>query len=131
EEDESRGHGSGDRVPQVLAELLTRALPKASTIGRLAGDAFALFVDGLPSDADNRGPIAHLARAILTEVARAFQLNQHEVFLTASIGVAFCPRDAENVIDLIRNADAAMYYSKQNGGNTLPSFSAHVKARAG
>jgi len=124
------GHASGDRLLEVLAERLTRALPKETVVGRLAGDEFALFVDGLPSDADNRGPIAHLARSILTEVSRAFQLNQHEVFLTASIGVAFCPRDAENVIDLIRNADAAMYYSKQNGGNTFAFYSPEMNAAA-
>src|SRR5258705_11851350 len=124
------GHASGDRLLEVLAERLTRALPKDTVIGRLAGDEFALFVDGLPSDADNRGPIAHLARSILTEVSRAFQLNQHEVFLTASIGVAFCPRDAENVIDLIRNADAAMYYSKQNGGNTFAFYSPQMNPAA-
>jgi diguanylate cyclase (GGDEF)-like protein/PAS domain S-box-containing protein len=124
------GHGSGDRVLEVLAERLTRALPKDTVIGRLAGDEFALFVDGLPSETDNRGPIAHLARSILTDVCRAFQLNQHEVFLTASIGIAFCPRDAENVIDLIRNADAAMYYSKQNGGNTFAFYSPEMNAAA-
>ena len=124
------GHGSGDRVLEVLAERLTRSVPKETIVGRLAGDEFALFVEGLPADADNRGPIAHLARSILTEVSRAFQLNQHEVFLTASIGIAFCPRDAENVIDLIRNADAAMYYSKQNGGNTFAFYSPEMNAAA-
>ena len=124
------GHGAGDRVLEVLAERLTRALPKGALLGRLAGDEFALCIDGLPAEADNRGPIAHLARSVLTEVSRAFQLNQHEVFLTASIGVAFCPRDAENVIDLIRNADAAMYYSKQNGGNTFAFYSPEMNAAA-
>lgn len=124
------GHNSGDRLLEILCERLTRTLPKDTVIGRLAGDEFALFVDGLPADADNRGPIAHLARSILTEVSRGFQLNQHEVFLTASIGVAFCPRDAENVIDLIRNADAAMYYSKQNGGNTFAFYSPEMNAAA-
>jgi diguanylate cyclase (GGDEF)-like protein/PAS domain S-box-containing protein len=124
------GHGAGDRVLEVLAERLARALPQGTTVGRLAGDEFALFIEGLPSDADNRGPVAHLARSILTEVSRAFQLNQQEVFLTASIGIAFCPRDAENVIDLIRNADAAMYYSKQNGGNTFAFYSPEMNAAA-
>ena len=124
------GHGAGDRVLEVLAERLTRALPKDTVVGRLAGDEFALFVDGLPADADNRGPIAQLARSLLTEVARPFQLSQHEVFLTASIGIAFCPRDAENVIDLLRNADAAMYYSKQNGGNTFAFYSPEMNAAA-
>jgi diguanylate cyclase (GGDEF)-like protein/PAS domain S-box-containing protein len=124
------GHGAGDRVLEVLAERLTRSVPKETVVGRLAGDEFALFVDGLPADADNRGPIAQLARALLTDVSRPFQLNQHEVFLTASVGIAFCPRDAENVIDLIRNADAAMYYSKQNGGNTFAFYSPEMNAAA-
>jgi diguanylate cyclase (GGDEF)-like protein/PAS domain S-box-containing protein len=124
------GHGAGDRVLEVLAERLTRTVPKETVVGRLAGDEFALFVDGLPADADNRGPVAQLARTLLTEVSRPFQLNQHEVFLTASVGIAFCPRDAENVIDLIRNADAAMYYSKQNGGNTFAFYSPEMNAAA-
>ena len=124
------GHGAGDRVLEVLAERLTRAVPRETVVGRLAGDEFALFVDSLPADTDNRGPIAQLARALLTEVSRPFQLNQHEVFLTASVGIAFCPRDAENVIDLIRNADAAMYYSKQNGGNTFAFYSPEMNAAA-
>jgi diguanylate cyclase (GGDEF)-like protein/PAS domain S-box-containing protein len=124
------GHGAGDRVLEVLAERLTRAVPKETVVGRLAGDEFALTVDGLPADADNRGPIAQLSRAILTEVSRPFQLNQQEIFLTASLGIAFCPRDAENVIDLIRNADAAMYYSKQNGGNTFAFYSPEMNAAA-
>jgi diguanylate cyclase (GGDEF)-like protein/PAS domain S-box-containing protein len=124
------GHGAGDRVLEVLAERLARAVPKESVVGRLAGDEFALCVDGLAADSDNRGPIAQLSRAILTEVSRPFQLNQQEVFLTASLGIAFCPRDAENVIDLIRNADAAMYYSKQNGGNTFAFYSPEMNAAA-
>jgi len=124
------GHGAGDRLLEVLAERLTRALPKDTVVGRLAGDEFAIFVEGLQADADSRGPIAHLARSLLADVSRPFQLNQNEVFLTASIGVAFCPRDAENVIDLIRNADAAMYYSKQNGGNTFAFYSPEMNAAA-
>jgi diguanylate cyclase (GGDEF)-like protein/PAS domain S-box-containing protein len=124
------GHGAGDRALEVLAERLTRSLPKDAVLGRLAGDEFAVFMEGLPLDTDNRGPIAHLARAVLTEINRAFQLNQHELFLSASVGIAFCPRDAENVIDLIRNADAAMYYSKQNGGNTFAFYSAEMNAAA-
>jgi len=124
------GHDAGDRVLEVLAERLVRAVPKETVVGRLAGDEFALTVDGLAADADNRGPIAQLSRAILTEVSRPFQLNQQEVFLTASLGIAFCPRDAENVIDLIRNADAAMYYSKQNGGNTFAFYSPEMNAAA-
>jgi diguanylate cyclase (GGDEF)-like protein/PAS domain S-box-containing protein len=124
------GHAAGDRTLEILTERLTRALPKDTVIGRLAGDEFALFVDGLPGDSDSRGPIAHLARGVLADVGRVFQLNGQEVFLTSSIGIAFCPRDAENVIDLIRNADAAMYYAKQNGGNTFAFYAPEMNAAA-
>ncbi len=124
------GHDTGDRVLEVLAERLTRALPPNAILGRLAGDEFALCLHGLPAETDNRVPIGQLARAILNEVARAFQLNQQEVFLTASVGIAFCPRDAENVIDLIRNADAAMYHAKQNGGNTFAFYAPEMNAAA-
>ena len=124
------GHDTGDRVLEVLAERLIRAIPQAAILGRLAGDEFALCVHGLPAETDNRVPVGQLARTVLNEVARAFQLNQQEVFLTASIGIAFCPRDAENVIDLIRNADAAMYHAKQNGGNTFTFYSPEMNAAA-
>ena len=124
------GHAAGDRTLEILTERLTRALPQETVIGRLAGDEFAMFIDDLASEADNRGTVAQLARSVLAEVGRAFQLQDHEVFLTASIGIAFCPRDAENVIDLIRNADAAMYHSKQNGGNSFAFYSPEMNAAA-
>jgi diguanylate cyclase (GGDEF)-like protein/PAS domain S-box-containing protein len=124
------GHAAGDRTLEILTERLVRALPPETVIGRLAGDEFAMFVDDLAADADNRGTVAQLARSVLAEIGRAFQLQEHEVYLTASIGVAFCPRDAENVIDLIRNADAAMYHSKQNGGNSFAFYSPEMNAAA-
>jgi diguanylate cyclase (GGDEF)-like protein/PAS domain S-box-containing protein len=124
------GHSAGDRTLEILTERLMRALPQETVIGRLAGDEFAMFVDDLAAEADNRGMVAQLARSVLAEVGRAFQLQDHEVFLTASIGVAFCTRDAENVIDLIRNADAAMYHSKQNGGNSFAFYSPEMNAAA-
>jgi diguanylate cyclase (GGDEF)-like protein/PAS domain S-box-containing protein len=124
------GHSAGDRALEVLSERLTRIVPKEAVVGRLAGDEFAVFIDGLPAEADNRGPIAHLARTILDEVGAAYNVNQEEVFLTASIGIAISPRDAENVIDLIRNADAAMYASKQGGGNTFSFYVPEMNAAA-
>jgi diguanylate cyclase (GGDEF)-like protein/PAS domain S-box-containing protein len=124
------GHAAGDRTLEILTERLTRALPQETVIGRLAGDEFAMFIDDLAAEADNRGTVAQLARSVLAEIGRAFQLQEHEVFLTASVGVAFCSRDADNVIDLIRNADAAMYHSKQNGGNSFAFYSPEMNAAA-
>jgi len=124
------GHAAGDRTLEILTERLSGSLPKDTVLGRLAGDEFALFLENLPRDTDCRGAVANLARIILDTISKAFYLQSHEIFLTASIGVAFCPHDAENVIDVIRNADAAMYYSKQNGGNSFAFYSPEMNAAA-
>jgi len=124
------GHAAGDRTLEILSERLTRNLSKDTVIGRLAGDEFAMFVDDLPMDVDNRASIGALARTLLDEISRTFYVNQQEVYLTASVGVAICPYDAENVIDLIRNADAAMYHSKQNGGNSCAFYVPEMNAEA-
>ncbi len=124
------GHAAGDRTLEILSERLTRSLSKDTVIGRLAGDEFAMFVDNLPLDVDNRPTLAALARTLLDELSRAFYVNQQEVYLTASVGIAICPYDAENVIDLIRNADAAMYHSKQNGGNSSAFYVPDMNAAA-
>ncbi len=124
------GHAAGDRTLEILSERLTRNLSKDTVIGRLAGDEFAMFIDDLPIDADNRPSLGGLARTLLDEISRTFYVNQQEVYLTASAGIAICPYDAENVIDLIRNADAAMYHSKQNGGNTCAFYVPQMNAAA-
>jgi diguanylate cyclase (GGDEF)-like protein/PAS domain S-box-containing protein len=125
------GHAAGDRVLEVLTERLTRVLTSDAVLGRLAGDEFALFIDGIDDTGeDARAQIVQLARTVLNTAGAAFHINQHEVFLSVSVGVASCPRDADNVIDLIRNADAAMYYAKQNGGNSYAVYSQEMNAAA-
>ena len=124
------GHEAGDRTLEILSDRLTRALPKEAVLGRLAGDEFAVFIEGIDPQEDERAQSANLARVVLAEISKAFYVQQHELFLTASIGIAFCPRDAENVIDLIRHADAAMYYSKQNSGNNFAFYTPEMNAAA-
>jgi diguanylate cyclase (GGDEF)-like protein/PAS domain S-box-containing protein len=123
------GHSAGDRVLETLTERLTGKLPEGAVLGRLAGDEFALFIDGI-TESNSREVVRHVSEDILKAVALPFHLGGQEVFLSASIGVALCPRDAENVIDLIRNADAAMYYSKQNGGNGSAFYTPEMNAAA-
>jgi diguanylate cyclase (GGDEF)-like protein/PAS domain S-box-containing protein len=124
------GHAAGDRTLEVLSERLIRILPREAVVGRLAGDEFGLFIEGFADTDDERAQAANLARMVLAEVCKAYYVDQQEVFLTASLGIAFCPKDAENVIDLIRNADAAMYHSKQNGGNSFAFYSPDMNAAA-
>jgi len=116
------GHLAGDTTLETVAHRLTESLPAESVIGRLAGDEFAVIIDKLDTDADVRPYVDKLARKLLDRLADPFYVQGNEVFMTASMGVAFYPGDAPNVIDLIRNADAALYHAKKNGGNVFSYY---------
>ena len=116
------GHLAGDTTLETVANRLTETLPEECVIGRLAGDEFAVIVDRLKADDDTRRRLEQLARRVLTRLAEPFYVQGHEVFMTASMGIACCPEDATNVIDLIRNADAALYHAKKRGGNNYAYY---------
>ncbi len=111
------GHLAGDTTLETVAERLGALLPQDSIIGRLAGDEFAVMVDNLDPSESGMKSTRELAQTMLNRLADPFFVQGHEVFMTASMGIAFYPRDAANVIDLIRNSDAALYHAKKDGGN--------------
>ncbi len=116
------GHLAGDTTLETVAERLKTALPEHSTIGRLAGDEFAVIVSSLRPDDVGIVATSDLARKLLNRLADPFFVQGHEVFMTASMGIAYYPKDAANVIDLIRNADAALYHSKNADGNVFSLY---------
>ncbi|MDG2375536.1 MAG: EAL domain-containing protein [Woeseiaceae bacterium] len=111
------GHLAGDATLETVTERLKDTLPDKSVIGRLAGDEFAVIVDNGAANPDDRSALDKIAREVLDQLAEPFFVQGHEVFMTASMGIAFYPVDAPNVIDLIKNADAALYHAKKSGGN--------------
>jgi diguanylate cyclase (GGDEF)-like protein/PAS domain S-box-containing protein len=116
------GHLAGDTTLETVAERLTAVLPAGSVIGRLAGDEFAVIVNEIDRRDLAKPELDRLARSLLDRLADPFYVQGHEVFMTASMGIAFYPDDAPNVIDLIRNADAALYHAKKNGGNIFSYY---------
>jgi len=116
------GHLAGDATLETVAERLTAALPENSVIGRLAGDEFAIIINNLGPDTSGIDNTDRLARDLLARLADPFFVQGHEVFMTASMGIAYYPKDAPNVIDLIRNADAALYSAKKSGGNVFAYY---------
>lgn len=116
------GHLAGDTTLETVAERLRAALPKNSIIGRLAGDEFAVIVNNLKPDDAGIVETSDLAQTLLDRLADPFFVQGHEVFMTASMGIAYYPKDSPNVIDLIRNADAALYHAKKNGGNVFSFY---------
>jgi diguanylate cyclase (GGDEF)-like protein/PAS domain S-box-containing protein len=124
------GHEAGDRILETISERLARALPRESMVGRLAGDEFALFIEGGDDAQERHEQASSLARLVLGEIARPLHIGDHELDITASIGIATCPEHADNVIDLIRNADAAMYHAKRAGRNCHVHYAPEMNAAA-
>ena len=124
------GHLAGDTTLETVAERLTAALPDDSIVGRLAGDEFAVIVDELGPDKTGRKKTDKLAKLVLDRLADPFFVQGHEVFMTASMGIAYYPKDAPNVIDLIRNADAALYHAKKSGGNVFSYYTPQMNEAA-
>src|SRR4026208_2077458 len=94
------GHAAGDRTLEVLSERLTHILPKEAVVGRLAGDEFGRCIEGFAEEQNEQAEAANLARMVLAEVCKAYYVDQQEVFLTASVGIASCPEDAEDATRL-------------------------------
>ena len=112
------GHLAGDATLETVAERLSAAMPEGSIIGRLAGDEFAVIVDKLEPGPNMVPALDKLAREILDHLAEPFFVQGNEVFMTGSMGIALYPSDARNVIDLIRNADAALVNIQDLLGHT-------------
>ena len=124
------GHETGDRVLETLSERLSRALPSEAVVGRLAGDEFAIFAEGIEGEQARHRQATDLARLVLDEIAKPVHVADKEIDVTASIGIATVPEHADNVIDLIRNADAAMYHAKRQGRNCHVHYVPEMNAAA-
>ncbi len=124
------GHASGDAVLETLTDRLTKLLPNGTVLGRLAGDEFAVILDSLAAGEEARNDVAARCRRILQSLSEVLVAQGHQIHMTASIGIAFYPADAGNVIDLIRNADAALYHTKRQGGNTFSFYHPDMNAEA-
>lgn len=120
---DSLGHRIGDEVLVMLARRLTASVREQDTVSRLGGDEFVLL---LP-DTDAAGA-AHVAEKLLHTAMQPFQIEQHELTVTPSIGIALYPKDGENLDTLSKRADAAMYRAKEDGRNTYRFFTTEIQA---
>jgi len=123
---DSWGHQSGDAVLRAIAGRLTACSRKGDIVARLGGDEFALVMD----DDEKTEDIAQAVPRILEELARPMSYQNREISVTASIGIAVFPTDGEDTATLLKNADAAMYAAKENGGGTFRFFANKMNERA-
>ena len=122
---DSLGHRLGDQLLRDVATRLTQVSESIDTLAHTSGDEFVLLVE----DGDSGETIA-LAQLVLKALEPPFLLNERELFLSASIGIAVFPKDGENAEVLLKNSAAAMYRIKASTGNNFSFYSAEMNAHS-
>lgn len=129
------GHSVGDELLKGVGTRLNGCLRKSDAVsrpmigdavGRLGGDEFTILLPEM----NRREEAAKVAERILSALARPFVLQGQEVVVTTSIGIAIHPYDGKEIDSLLKNADAAMYHAKDQGGNNFQFYSRSMNASA-
>lgn len=112
------GHTFGDHLLKGVAERLRACVREGDTVSRLGGDEFTFIIPDIvqPQDA------VFIAQKILNVMSRPFHVEGREVHVTPSIGIAMYPSDATDADSLIKKADTAMYYAKEQGKNSFKFY---------
>jgi diguanylate cyclase (GGDEF)-like protein/PAS domain S-box-containing protein len=119
------GHAAGDALLKTLSTRLQAVARQSDTVARVGGDEFVLL---LPEMTDHDSGIAILER-IMGAVAQPLLIQDHEFFLTCSIGVASYPQDGLTAETLTKHADIAMYRAKESGGNSFRFYTPAMNER--
>ena len=120
------GHDFGDRLLVAIAKRLKQAACPSCIVARFLGDEFAL----VPPLFEGSTQVSSLVSRVREQLAVLFTVDGAEVAITASIGVVTFPEDGENVDNLLRNAEAAMYEAKRLGRNTVVYYTSEFHRRA-
>ncbi|HKZ01655.1 MAG TPA: EAL domain-containing protein, partial [Pyrinomonadaceae bacterium] len=123
---DSLGHIAGDQLLTATARCLEDCMRPMDTVARLGGDEFGILLDGLESQ-DHAILVAERIQQALT---RPFDLNGHEVFITASIGITLSAGGYEDPENVLRDADTAMYRAKESGKARFELFDASMHSHA-
>jgi len=122
---DSLGHSEGDALLREVARRLQSATRSSDTLARIGGDEFVILLEGLEGEEHARGAASRLLEAFHD----AYDVAGHQIFLTASIGISFHPRDGTSAESLIQSADTAMYNAKDAGKNQFHFFVPNLAER--
>jgi diguanylate cyclase (GGDEF)-like protein/PAS domain S-box-containing protein len=122
---DSLGHRTGDKLLITIANRLKSLLREQDTVSRLGGDEFVMLLPGTSPDG-----AAHVAEKMLQTVAASALIEQYELSITPSIGIAMYPGDGEDFDTLSKRADVAMYRVKAEGRNNYRFFTAEMQSHS-
>ena len=123
---DSLGHNVGDLLLKAVAERLLRVFGKGFTVARLGGDEFAVLVDSCAQTSQAAG----LAQQVLEVMKGPFDVDKHQLFISASVGISVFPSDALNAEQLLRNADSALFKAKSSGREGYALYTEELTAHA-
>ena len=119
------GHAVGDKLLGAVAKRLEGAVRAGDTVARLSGDEFAVVLSSI-EDGNDAGLVA---QQIIHALGAPFEIDNHEAFVSASVGIALYPSDGSTADELLKNADTAMYRAKQQGRNGYQFYLPQMKER--
>jgi diguanylate cyclase (GGDEF)-like protein len=122
---DEHGHSVGDLLLQSVAKRITSCLRKNDIAARLGGDEFIIAYD----TSGNEESLAIAAQRIIEVISDVYILSGQELKISASIGVSVYPKDGVDMDVLIKNADTAMYSTKEDGGNNYNLFISEMRGK--
>jgi diguanylate cyclase (GGDEF)-like protein/PAS domain S-box-containing protein len=119
------GHAAGDQVLNEVSKRLGQCLRNDDLVARIGGDEFVLLLANMVSQEE----VEHLCKRLIDCIEQPFQVEEHELFISASIGIAMAPADATQADELLRYADIALYEAKDAGRNTWRFYAGDMNDR--
>jgi diguanylate cyclase (GGDEF)-like protein/PAS domain S-box-containing protein len=116
------GHRIGDELLKHVTRALSATLRETDLLARLGGDEFMVIVE----DFDEPRVLGRIAQKLLDAIAQPFTIEEHDIYVTSSIGIAVYPDDSDDPDELLKHADVAMYRSKELGRNTYQFLDADL-----
>jgi diguanylate cyclase (GGDEF)-like protein len=122
---DSLGHNAGDLLLNEVARRFTSIVKSTDTVSRQGGDEFTLIL----TDLENEEQAAHTAEKLIEVLSDPLKIENHDVYIGASIGISLYPNDSNDSASLIKYADVAMYSAKRKGGDNYQFYTDDMNAR--